>query len=206
MHMILRQRTNIFQDNVTAILLLLVVLLQAGTTVAAASDLAARVAALDLGMNGYIIGAGLSGAQKEAAATNISRDSYEGTYKFRDGDLFIIAAVNDDTILAIYQRNDEAEMEQARFMVSGLMGLYGEPTTMAHEKLIYWAYTDTGKIAEETYRKLMESDTPLNILATVKFNSSFEITAENPDGDITGSIYFIITSDPLVREFISRDK
>jgi hypothetical protein len=205
--MIPRQYKNFPKTMLQVLLsLMLAILLPAGTTAAAASDLGAQVAALDLGMNGYVIGARLTEAQKEIAAAETVADSYEGTFKFRDRDLFIIAAVNDDTILALYQRNDETNMDGARRIVSGLMGLFGEPTTMAHDKLIYWAYTADGKIPEETYTKLRDDNTPAHILATVKFNSSFEITAENFDPENTGSVYFIITSDPLVREFISRDK
>jgi len=38
------------------------------------------------------------------------------------------------------------------------------------------------------------------------FNSSFEITGENHVQDVTGTNYFIISSDPLTQEFISRKK
>jgi hypothetical protein len=46
----------------------------------------------------------------------------------------------------------------------------------------------------------------MGILATVKFNSSFEITGENPVQGETGTNYFIISSDPLTQEFISQSK
>jgi hypothetical protein len=188
------------------LLLVLIILLLAGTTGATSPGPGAQVASLTLGMNGYVIGTVLSEAQKEAAAANLSKDSYAGTYKFRDDDLFVVAAQNNDTILAIYKRMDEANMDEARLMVSGLMGLYGEPTAMAHDKLIYWAYTADGKIPEETYTKLKDKNQPLDILATVKFSSSFEITAENGDGEESGSIYFIITSESLIREFIKQEE
>ena len=163
------------------------------------------VAALELGMNGYIIGRKLTPEQKEITAGSMVSDAYEGTFKFKDGDLFIVTAGNDDTVLALYQRNEEANMDQARRMVSGLMGLYGEPTTMAHDKLIYWAYTGEGKISEETYNTIKENNETIAILATVKFNSTFAITGEiPPDQEETGINYFIISSDPLTREFMSQ--
>ena len=190
----------------SVLLIVLVFLLQTGYSNEMTHNLAAKVATLELGMDGYTIGHKLTPVQKKIASENISNDSYEGTYKFKDGDLFIIAAQNDDTILAVFQRNDEANMEQAKLMVSSLMLLYGEPTTMAHDKLIYWAYGGDGKIPEETYNKLRANNEPLDILATVKFNSSFEITGEDPVKDETGVNYFIISSDPLTQEFISRSK
>jgi len=180
------------------LLIVLVFLLQTGYSNEMTHNLAAKVATLELGMDGYTIGHKLTPVQKKIASENISNDSYEGTYKFKDGDLFIIAAQNDDTILAVFQRNDEANMEQAKLMVSSLMLLYGEPTTMAHDKF--------GKIPEETYNKLRANNEPLDILATVKFNSSFEITGEDPVQEETGVNYFIISSDPLTQEFINRNK
>jgi hypothetical protein len=171
-----------------------------------AGDLATRVAALELGMNGYVIGEKLSPVQKGIAAANSIKDSYDGTYKFLDNGAYVIASKADDMILALYQRNEEAGMQQAKDMVSGLMGLYGEPTTMAHEKLIYWAYGADGKIPEETFAMLKETSGTAGILATVKFSSSFAITAENSDQEGTGVIYFIVSSDPLLLEFINRDK
>jgi hypothetical protein len=196
-----------FFQRITAAVLLLVplILLQAGAAGATLPEPGAQVASLGLGMQGYVIGTRLSRTQKESAAANLSRDSYAGTYKFLAGDIFIVASENDDTILAIYKRIEEADMDEVKLMISGLMGLYGEPTTMAHDKMIYWAYTAAGKIPEETYRKIKDSSQAVDILATVKFNSSFKITGENPAPEKTGTIYFIITSDSLVREFISQD-
>jgi hypothetical protein len=181
-------------------------MLQAGYSKEVENNLAAKVATLELGMNDYTIGKKLTPVQKKIASENISNNSYQGTYKFKDSDLFIIVAQNDDTILAVYQRNDEANMGQAKSMVASLMLLYGEPTTMAHDKLIYWAYAGAGKISEETYNKLRDNNETMEILATVKFNSSFEITGENPVQAETGINYFIISSDPLTQEFISLNK
>ncbi len=190
----------------SVLLIVLVFLLQTGYSNEMTNNLAAKVASLELGMDGYTIGHKLTPVQKKIASENISNNAYEGTYKFKDSDLFIIAAENDDIILAVYQRNDEANMKQAKSMVASLMLLYGEPTTMAHDKLIYWAYAGAGKISEETFNKLRDNNATMEILATVKFNSSFEITGENPVQEETGINYFIISSDPLTQEFINRNK
>jgi hypothetical protein len=169
-------------------------------------SLAAQVASLHLGMNGYVIGDRLSAEQKQMAADNKVNDSYAGTYKFSDREIYVVASRADDTILALYQRYEEADMARARNTISGLMGLYGEPTTMAHDKLIYWAYTSGGKVAEETYTSLKDKNETIDILATVKFSSAFEITPENPDHEKTGPVYFIVASDPLTQEFINQEK
>jgi hypothetical protein len=188
------------------LLTLLVFLVQTGHSNEMTDNLAVRVASIELGMNGYNIGKKLTSMQKEIASDNISKDSYKGTYKFKDNDLFIIAAKNDDTILAVFQRNDKADRDQTKLMISGLMLQYGEPTTMAHDKLIYWAYNDAGKISEETYNKFRADNETVEVLATVKFNSSFEITGEDPAQEEEATNYFIISSDLLTQEFIARNK
>ena len=142
--------------------------------------------------------------KKEYSASHLHGDAYPGTYKFSDGELSIVASKKDDTVLALYQRREDTGIDQARKMISGLMGLFGEPTTMAHDQLIYWAYGEQGKISEEQYQQLRDKGERFTVLATVKFNSTLAITAESPDQDQTGTSYFIITSDPLLEDFVGR--
>lgn len=167
-----------------------------------AESLVEKIAALELGMDGYVIGTRLSAEKKEYAATHLQDNSYPGTYKFKDGDLLVVAAQKDDTVLAIYQRQEKAGIAQVRKMISGLMGLFGEPTTMAHDKLVYWAYDEQGKIREEQYRQLREKGEKFAVLATVKLNSTLTITTEDKQTEDTGTTYFIITSDPLIQDFM----
>lgn len=165
------------------------------------NSLATKIASLKLGIDGYTIGTRLTADKKEHAKTHLQADAYDGTYKFNDGELFVVVAQEDDTILALYQRTEAADFDQAKKMVSGLMGLYGNPTTMAHDKLIYWAYGEQGKIAEENYDNSRQENKPLDILATVKFSSDFEITSTEQQ---EGAIYFIISSNRLTTEFMNR--
>jgi len=169
-----------------------------------ADNLTVNVASLHLGISGYMIGEILSPAQKQLAMQNKVQDSYPGTYKFRDKELFVVVSLGDDTILALYMRNENADIDQTRKMISGLMGLFGEPTTMAHDKIIYWAYGVEGKIPEETYNELREEGKKFDVLATVKFNSTVSITADEPDKKQNGTIYFIISSDHLLQNFMHR--
>ena len=90
-------------------------------------------------------------------------------------------------------------------MISGLVDLYGEPTAMAHDKLVYWAYNETGKIPEEKYNQSRENAEKLEVLATVKFNSDFSITDEALKEQQKGTIYFIISSDRLSEEFMGNN-
>lgn len=189
----------------------LVLMLSLGITMQAVyatektGNLASEVASLELGMNGYTIGTKLSAEQKKISSTHLLNDAYEGTYKFSDGELNIVVAQQDDTVLALYQRNEGAGVDQTRKMISGLMGMYGEPTAMAHDKLIYWAYNGAGKIPEESYENSRKEGAKLEVLATVKFNSTFSIADENTAEQENGTIYFIISSDRLTAEFMENE-
>lgn len=187
------------------LVLMLLITLQSANASAGTKDLAAKIATLELGMNGYTIGTKLSAEKKNFSSTHLLNDAYAGTYKFSDGDLSVVVAQKDDTVLALYQRNEDAGRDQVKKMVSGLMGQYGVPTAMAHEKLIYWAYNEKGKIAEDEYNKSREKAEKLDVLATVKFNSAFSITNESPEEELKGAIYFIISSDRLTAEFMKNE-
>lgn len=168
------------------------------------NNLAGTIAALKLGMDGYTIGTKLSDEKKAYSASSRIEDAYPGTYKFSDNGLLIVVAQKDDTVLAIYQRHEKAGIDQVRKMISGLMGLFGEPTTMAHDKLVYWAYGEQGKIPEDKYIQLREKGEKISVLATVKLSSSLTITSEDQETEETGTTYFIISSDPLIQDFMHK--
>ena len=99
-------------------------------------------------------------------------------------------------------------------MVVELMDQFGTPTTMAHEKIVYWAFNRHGAVSDEDFEqaKKIKQTADLDIIATVKLNSELEITPDPKEdaestaekkADAIGSIYFIITSDPLVKEFMA---
>lgn len=185
------------------------------TTVLAGEEkeLQSSVASLKLGLGEYILATQLTADQVSFASKNKVDKSYQGTYKFRDGDIFVVVDRSNDMILALYKKQDNAAKAQMKTMVSELMGTFGEPTTMAHEKMIYWVYSRKGKIDDELYTKARKAGTTsdLGIIASVKFSSSVDIT---PDTQIKSdeiqdkkepaksTIYFILTSDPLIKRFM----
>jgi len=197
---------------VAAVTLVIIFPFSAG---AKASDtLLADVISLKLGMGGYVIGEQLGHARKEIARQHPVQGAYEGTYKFVDNGLYIVVDSATDRVLALYKRNKEADKKQLKEMVVELMGLFGAPTTMAHDKILYWAFNRHGAVSEEDFNRAKEAkQTPgLGIIATVKLNSEMEITPDQVDEEkaaaekappATGTIYFILTSDPLVKEFMA---
>lgn len=203
--MILSQHSRPLSAIASFLLLAFLFSLQTGHATERDDKLVTKIAALELGINGYTIGTKLSAEKKEYSSDHLLYDAYEGTYKFNDGEVNVVVSKEDDTILALYQSNKGAGIDQARKMISGLMGLYGEPTAMAHDKLVYWAYGDKGKIAEETYNESRKNGKKLDVLATVKFNSTFSITDETLSEKQEGTIYFIISSDRLSEGFMGNN-
>ena len=179
---------------------------------ATADSLLTEVVSLQLGLNGYVIGRQLDGAQKKVAANNPLQGAYEGTFKFVDDDLNIVADSKTDRVLALYKQKKDADKNQLKAMVADLMGRFGEPTTMAHDKILYWAFNKHGAVSEDEFinAKKVQQTTELEIVATVKLNSEMAIFPDpqivegetKKDDPALGTIYFIITSDPLLRGFI----
>ncbi len=174
----------------------------------------AEVISLQLGMGNYVLGEQLDAAHKKVARRHPVEGAYEGTYKFVDNGLYIVVDKETDRVLALYKRNKEADKKQLKAMVVELMGFFGAPTTMAHDKILYWAFNRHGAVSEEDFNRAKEAkQTPeLGIIATVKLNSEMEITPDPVEEEkaaaekippATGTIYFILTSDPLVKEFMA---
>jgi len=182
-----------------------------------ATGLATTVKNLKLGFGNYLIGSILTSEQVAAAQSNLQEKAYEGTYKFKDNDIFIVAEKSSNMVLAVYQSQDNVDKEQMKKIIAMLMTNFGEPTTMAHDKLVYWAYQKEGKIPEDAYNDSKKTGT-LDVVATVKMNSTIEIfrdisTTEATDTQetavkepVAGSVYTLISSQPLLESFLQQHK
>lgn len=184
-------------------------------------QIAKEVAALQLGFGDYILGASLNESQKKIAGKNGIARTLPGTYKFIDGDIFVIAKADDNTVLGIYKDNPVATRDDVKTMVGDLMMRFDEPTTMAHDKVIYWAFGKNGKVSKEMYnfsKKTGESE----IIATVKLQSSVPIhpdsekdaapgekqavTTKSDGEEDKAGMYTIITSSPMSKLFLALNK
>ncbi len=128
-----------------------------------------------------------------------------GTYKFKDNNLFIVADKAKDRVLILYEQYDPATKDKVRELVGNLFFDFGDPTVMAHDKTIYWAFDEKGKISEEHYRKAKQEGRPLKTLATVKLNSSQKIMDKNSPLE-SGSVYYIISSEPILKLITTHEK
>ena len=173
-----------------------------------------EVAELNLGFGDYALGRPLNEKQKELAKQNSIPKTVAGTVKFKDDNIFVIAQSDNFMVLGMYKMYDKASRQQVKTIVGDLMLRFNEPTTMAHDKLIYWAFNKNGRITQDDFDNAKQSgDT--DIVATVKLSSTSAILPDpskgemhqaNPEQDETADMYVMITSNPLSKIFLAQDQ
>ena len=193
---------HLWNEDMRALLLLILSggLLIYGSAPSAATELEGmcrRIEKLDLGRGGYTLGRILSDQQRRVARENALSGASPGTYKFKDRDLVIVAETQSHRIIVLYEEYAAATREKLKAVVGDLYLEFGNPTVMAHDKIIYWAYDHTGKINENRFQQAKEKNEKLDILATIKLNSSEKILGD--DGPQTASMYYVIASEPALR-------
>lgn len=173
------------------------------------------VAELRLGFDEYFIGRKLNDGQKAFARKNRIEKSLAGTYKFKDGNTFIVAREDNHTVLGVYREYSDSSDKEIKNIVGDLMMRFDEPTTMAHDKLIYWAFDENGRISDEIFT-MKKKDGGTDVLGLVKFVSSEsfivsseknheteKVESEKPEKP---SVYVIISSDPLSKLFLAMNQ
>jgi hypothetical protein len=185
----------------------------------AGNGLLKDVIGLELGMQGYTIGKKLTPDQEKIARAHAEEDAHAGTIKFIDQDLHVVVDRESGRVLALYKRRENVDQSVLKTMIAELMDRFASPTVMAHDKIIYWAYNRHGAVSEEDFARAKKvGQLPqLGIIATVKLNSGRVITSDPVEDkkdtkdagaaqDKKGVVYFIITSDPLVKQFLARQQ
>ena len=162
-----------------------------------------KVASLQLGLGEYYIAHKLTAEQKTKGEKHLQEKSYPGTYTFTDENIHVLAEKDSNMILAVYLKNEEADKEQFKQMVADLMMRFSNPTSEAHDQIIYWAYSETGKISENQYADL-KKEGGVPIIATVKFKSKLTFTEVDGEGIGKNSIHCIISSPRLLENFYNK--
>ncbi|BHH84902.1 hypothetical protein LA52FAK_31910 [Desulforhopalus sp. 52FAK] len=176
--------------------------------------LGGQISELKLGFGDYVLGQTLTERQKETAKKNAIEKTIKGSYKFQDNSIFVIASSADDMVIGLYKENRSASQQDMKNMVGELMMQFEEPTKMAHDKLVYWAFNREGHIPQDLFDLAKSTDS--EIIATVKFSSDQPIRpSDKPkegeeskvkESDKPASIYAMITSDPLSKIFMAQNK
>ncbi len=163
-----------------------------------------KVASLQLGFDDYYIAHKLDGEQKERAQKHLLEKSYPGTYTFTDGGIHVLVAKENDIIIAVYQKNEEADKTELKQMIADLMMQFGNPTSEAHDQIIYWAYNEKGKISEDEYT-VSKKEGEVQIIATVKFKSKLTLTESVGEDAPENSIHCIVSSPRLMEKFYNQN-
>ncbi len=160
-------------------------------------EIIGAVKKLELSYKGYTLGQRLDSTKLKALKKSPEKDSYPGTIKMIDNGLIIVIDKKNQIIVAVSKRVKGAASNELKALVNELMLLFGEPTAVAHEKIIYWAYGKNGKITDEAYNKAKDTG-KLEVLATVKLNSSKRIFKVTSDKKEKADVYVIMSSEPLI--------
>lgn len=167
------------------------------------ANLEKKVASLKLGLEEYFIAHKLNEKQQEKAQNNLLEKSYPGTYTFTDDQVHVLVTKKNDTILAVYLKNEDADKSHLKQMIADLMMQFGNPTSEAHEQIIYWAYNEQGKISDKQYID-SKKEGDVKVIATVKFNSTLTFSEATADESPENSIHCIISSPRLLEKFYNQ--
>lgn len=159
-----------------------------------------QVEDLKIGRYGYVLGAALNQEQTKTAASNPVDASASDTFKFKDKNLYVVALKTSNRVLIIYELFEAASQQKIQNLVGDLYMAFDDPTVLAHDKVIYWAYTKKGKISSKEFDTARQDKKKLDILATVKFISDINIM-EKAKEPLKGQVYYIISSDVVLKFF-----
>jgi len=159
-----------------------------------------QVEKLKIERHGYVLGKKLTRKQIKIASANPVEATAEDTFKFKDKNLFVVAQKKTDRILVLYEQFEAEDQKKIQGLVGDLYMNFDDPTVLAHDKVVYWAYDDNGKITTQSFDSAKKDKKKLNILATIKFISDIKIM-EKIEESVTGQAYYIISSDPILKFF-----
>ena len=175
------------------------------TGIALANDLKQlfqQVEKLKIERQEYVLGTILNPKQIKTATFNRVDESSKDTYKFRDKNLFVVADKTSNRVLIIYEQFKDLTQKKTQDLIGDLYMNFDEPTVLAHDKRVYWAYTKKGKISSKEFEAARQDKKKLDILATVKFISDVNIMEKTKESEpATGQAYYIISSDPILKLF-----
>ncbi|WP_300455875.1 hypothetical protein [Desulfobacula sp.] len=168
-----------------------------------ANDLAPlfeRVEALNIQRQGYVLGAVLNPEQLKTASANPMDAAAPDTVKFKDQNLVVVAQKSTHRILILYEEFETLTQPEIQDLIGDLYLQFDDPTVLAHDRVVYWAYGEKGKITAREFDTAGHDKRTLKILATVKCISDINIMEKGKDPS-SGHVYYIISSDPILRLF-----
>lgn len=159
-----------------------------------------QVQKLKIERHGYVLGKKLNKEQIKIAAANPVEANADDTFKFKNNTLFVVAQKKTNRVLVMYEQFEGATQKKIQGLVGDLYMNFDDPTVLAHDKVVYWAYAEKGKITSQAFEAARKDKKKLTILATVKLISDIKIM-EASEKSSKGQAYYIISSDPILKFF-----
>ncbi len=163
-------------------------------------SLFSQVENLKIQRQGYVLGAELTGDQEEIAAKNPMDAASKKVFKFKDKNLNIVADRKTSRVLVIFEQFEKLPQKKVQSLIGELFMAYEDPTVSAHDKVVYWAWGKKEKFTSAQFDMAKDKKKKLAIIATVKFNSEIKIM-DKKETEAIGDVYYIISSDPLLKFF-----
>jgi hypothetical protein len=63
----------------------------------------------------------------------------------------------------MYEQHDQASRKEIQALGGALFLDFGEPTVFTHDKVIYWAWGQSGKFSSDDFKTAKKSNTPLKL-------------------------------------------
>ncbi len=171
-------------------------------------ELIKDVRSLELQRGEYILGAQLTEAQVALARKHPLPPTAEGTFRFMDGDIQVVAEEGSNIVIAISEYHREWTHKQVKDLIGAFTLGFGFPTAVAHGKTLYWFYSvDKRLLADHEYKDYVMQNGREGILATIKLQTGSFIEEDREKGkdkgdDSPDSAYYIIYSNPVLELFV----
>ena len=166
-----------------------------------------RKAGLERG--GYRLGFALTPEQAGKASANPLPGTAPGTFRFRDGDLQIVAEQGSNIVILISEYHDDWTVKATKGLIGSFTLGFGFPSATAHGRTLYWFYDANGRLLDESeYRDYVAQAGDNAVVATIKCQtgsfilSKTEAEKKTDTDNLPDSVYYLIYSNPLLKLFV----
>lgn len=171
-------------------------------------ELLEDVRSIGLQRGAYTLGVPLTGRQAGLAAKSPLPSTAPGTFRFRDGELQVVAEEGSNIVLAISEYHPDWTRKKVKDLIGSFTLGFGFPTTSAHGKTLYWFYSADGKLLEEgSYKDYVVQHGRESIIATIKIQTGEYIfgdkKGQEKDDQSPDTVYYIIYSNPMLEFFLN---
>ncbi len=165
---------------------------------------------LDLGRGGYRLCHPLTEEQLRKAKEQSLPPTADGTFRFKDGDLQIVAEEDSNLVILISEYHKVWSRKAIKDLVGSFTLGYGFPTTTAHGQTLYWFFSADGELLDENnYKDYISQNGNGSVIATIKVQTASFLRNERDKGkgydsssDEPDSGYYLIYSGPILEMFV----